>query len=411
MGHVRKVNADRQFQVKYHDQLGVVHGPSFKTEDDAKTFAAKVEDARIVRRQVRWQANYIAENGQKKSRVFATEKDAKAFLARTLVALERGEFVDPRAGKVTVAKWSETWLDVVRTTLKPKTVAGYDSLLRSRILPTFGPMSLSSLRPSHVQAWIGAMQSERLSPSRIRGAHVVLSSMLDMAVTEPLISRNVARGARLPMLARKEAAFLDTETIDALIAETPEQYRAFIALQGVVGLRFGEGAALRRRHVNLLRRRVRVEESLAEISGDLIFGDTKSHAIRSVPLPPSLVELLARHMESVPFDQDALLFTSSRGLPLRYSRFRPTVWMPLLAHVGVPHVPMHTLRHSAAARMIQAGWSAKAVQTVLGHANAGFTLTVYGHLFDDDLDVLAESLDGSSERFQSDSEPIRTSPR
>ena len=50
---------------------------------------------------------------------------------------------------------------------------------------------------------------------------------------------------------------------------------------------------------------------------------------------------------------------------------------------------MHVLRHSAAARMIRAVWPAKAVQQVLGHASASFTLTVYGHLFDDDLDELA----------------------
>ena len=43
--------------------------------------------------------------------------------------------------------------------------------------------------------------------------------------------------------------------------------------------------------------------------------------------------------------------------------------------------------------MIQAGASPKAVQTVLGHRSAAFTLTVYGHLFDADLDDLAARLD------------------
>ena len=38
---------------------------------------------------------------------------------------------------------------------------------------------------------------------------------------------------------------------------------------------------------------------------------------------------------------------------------------------------------SAAARMIGAGWQAKAVQQTLGHSSVAFTLTVYGHLFDE----------------------------
>ena len=43
--------------------------------------------------------------------------------------------------------------------------------------------------------------------------------------------------------------------------------------------------------------------------------------------------------------------------------------------------------------MIRAGASPKTVQTVLGHASAAFTLTVYGHIFDADLDDLAERLE------------------
>jgi len=51
------------------------------------------------------------------------------------------------------------------------------------------------------------------------------------------------------------------------------------------------------------------------------------------------------------------------------------------------------MRHLAAARMIGAGWSAKAVQSVLGHASAAFTSTVYGHLVESDLDDLAAALE------------------
>lgn len=58
-----------------------------------------------------------------------------------------------------------------------------------------------------------------------------------------------------------------------------------------------------------------------------------------------------------------------------------------------PAVGVHVLRHSAAARVIGAGGSAKTLQAVLGHRSAAFSLTVYGHLFDADLDALADRLD------------------
>jgi hypothetical protein len=37
----------------------------------------------------------------------------------------------------------------------------------------------------------------------------------------------------------------------------------------------------------------------------------------------------------------------------------------------------------------------------MGHASAAFSLTVYGHLFDADLEALAERLDGQKEGFRS----------
>jgi integrase len=51
--------------------------------------------------------------------------------------------------------------------------------------------------------------------------------------------------------------------------------------------------------------------------------------------------------------------------------------------------------------MISAGATPKAVQAVMGHASAAFTLTVYGHLFDTDLDALAERLDDQKDGFRS----------
>jgi integrase len=83
---------------------------------------------------------------------------------------------------------------------------------------------------------------------------------------------------------------------------------------------------------------------------------------------------------------------------MRYSNFRRDIWRPSLERLGLPMVGVHVLRHSAVARLIAAGASPKAVQTILGHGSAAFTLTVYGHLFDTDLDDLAERLDVTTTR-------------
>lgn len=340
-----------------------------------------------------WIARYAAPDGHERSRSFERKLDADRFLASVESGKLRGEWVDPSLGRIRLEAWSQRWLESVRPTLKPKTTASYESLLRSRILPELGTFALAALRPTDIATWIGAMQKSGLSPSRIRQAHVVLAQALDAAVLDGRLARNAASGARLPRLVRREAAFLEPELVERIALELPSGYALLVRVLGRLGPRFGEAAALRRESVDLMGRRLLISESLAEVGGRHIFGSTKSHAWRRVPIPAGLGDEIADHLEDLPADPRSLIFTSPAGGPLRHSTFRTRYWLPALERAGLPAFGIHVLRHSAAAGMIRAGASPKTVQTVLGHASAAFTLTVYGHIFDADLDDLADQLD------------------
>jgi integrase len=252
-----------------------------------------------------------------------------------------------------------------------------------------------------VQLWVGEMQEEGLSPSRIRQAVIVLSQALDAAMRDGRVARNATKGVKLPRLQRVEAAYLDPGQVEAIARVMPDGYDVLVRVLGTVGLRFGEAAALQRRHVDLLRRRLRVEQSLAEVGGVLRLGPTKTHAVRTVPLPASLAKALEEHLQkNVPVHADAWVFHGPKGGALRHSAFYGRVWTPTLRRLGVDHVGIHVLRHSAVAAMISAGASPKAVQQVMGHRSVAFTLTVYGHLLDADLDDLAERLDALPRHIQ-----------
>lgn len=199
--------------------------------------------------------------------------------------------------------------------------------------------------------------------------------------------RGVGDGVRLPPQQRREAAFFEPAIVER-IATNAGDYGTFVRFLGQTGLRWGEAVAIRGRDLDLMRRRVLVRRSLSETSHGLTFGPTKAHAERSVPLSRAIADELA----GLVTDPDALIFTSPRGMPLRHSNFRATVWVRALKAARVPYVGLHALRHSAAAALIRSGASVKAVQSVMGHATAGFTLTVYGHLLASDLDTLGDRL-------------------
>jgi integrase len=322
--------------------------------------------------------------------------DAEHWVVTVEAAKREGSYVDPEKGRRPVAEVVETWYDAAAPSLKPKTRASYRGIIDVRITPYIGSRQVASLKPSDVQRWVNDLIAEGLSASRVRQAHILLGQALDAAVGDGVVARNVARrsGVKLPKLQRREAAWFTPEQVAAIAAATPEPYDLLVRVLGQTGLRWGEAVALRRRSVDLLGRSLHVRESLAEVGGDMTFGPTKSHAERRVRLTGSLAAALEVHLEErVGADLDALVFTSEKGRPVRYSNFRREVWATALEAARLPAVGLHVLRHSAAAAWIRAGASPKALQSVLGHGSAAFTLTVYGHVFEADMDSLAESLE------------------
>ena len=82
-----------------------------------------------------------------------------------------------------------------------------------------------------------------------------------------------------------------------------------------------------------------------------------------------------------------------QGDVLRASNFRRDAFTPAARQVGLDGLVPHTLRHTAASLAIAAGADVKVVQQMLGHKSATMTLDLYGHLFNDRLDEVAEALD------------------
>ena len=308
--------------------------------------------------------------------------------------LVRGEWLDPDAGKVAFKSWADRWLDTVRPTLKPSTVSSYESLLR-RVNERFGTTLLTAIRPSDIQEWLGQLTADGLGASRVRKLAIVVKMVMDAAVRDNLIRANPVTGVKPPRIERHEAAYFEPAVVEKIADRMPtDEYALLVRVLGVGGLRFGEAAALTREHVDVVRKRLLVRESLTEVAGKLVRTPTKTYQHRQVPLPPSLARALTAHLDAhVEPGLRAPVFHAPEGGELRYRAFHGRVWTPTLKALKLPHVGLHVLRHSSAARMIQADASPKVVQTVLGHRSAAFTLTVYGHLFDTDLDDLAARLE------------------
>lgn len=116
-----------------------------------------------------------------------------------------------------------------------------------------------------------------------------------------------------------------------------------------------------------------------------------SGSYRTVPLPQTVADVLARHMAATG-RREGLLFLAHDGQPVKRNSFEK-VWRAAAVRVGVPTLRLHDLRHAYASALITAGESVKVVQVRMGHASAMVTLDVYGHLWPDSDDKTRSAVD------------------
>ena len=98
-------------------------------------------------------------------------------------------------------------------------------------------------------------------------------------------------------------------------------------------------------------------------------------------LPLLAVEALRAHRKKVGAQPhpERLVFTNTRGRGIRRSNLHRRSFKPLLKRAGLPNIPFHALRHTAATLALQAGTHPKVVQEMLGHSSVTLTLDTYSH--------------------------------
>jgi integrase len=355
----------------------------------------------------RWQVRYrTAEGGLITGpTTFANKTDAARYLDAIELDQLRGVWHDPTpAVRETVRAWTNRWFAQHAPTLTPSTAVSYRGLLDVCVLDRsvngrdigLGDLSLANLTPMRVGEWLADLQQTGLSASRVRKAYRVLSLAMDAAVRERLLQVSpCGKHHRLPRLPEHEPTILSIQQVEMLATHlrhgAPPRGKdrsgcqpirpnpplaLLVELLAYGGLRVGEVLALRRRHVDMLGCRLIVAESLTEIAGEFTVGPTKTHQVREVPLPRSLLTDLGSHLDDVVAQTtDALLFTSTTGGPVRYRSLRRT-FDAACRRLGLHDVTPPSLRASCASWVAETDGVLEAARR-LGHARTSVTTRHY----------------------------------
>lgn len=336
-----------------------------------------------------------------------TKRQAQIKLAELITAVDQSKYVEPN--KVTVAEWVRARVEhwVVAGDIGARTAERYRELVENQIAPHIGAKLLQKLRTLDIEEWHNTLRTSGradgkggLAPRTIGHAHRVLGKALRDAAKNEIVVKNVVAGEAAPKVDDKEMAIV--HDVPAFV-KSMRDHRLFVPamISLFTGLRIGEVLALRWGRVDIDGKVIQVREAVEE---------TKTHGIRFKPpktkagrrdvtLPDVLVDTLREFRKEQlelrvklgagKLPDDGLLFAGVDGaLPSqkRYSK----AWSDFRPDLG-----FHSLRHTHASQLIDAGVDIVTISKRLGHAKPNITLLVYAHLFRKDDGKAAAAINAS----------------
>ena len=363
----------------------------------------------------RWRYRWTDPDGRERSKSFDRKAAAESFKSVTEADMLRGTYLDPDAGKITLRRYAEQWLDsrTMEITSRGTTRGRIDN----HILPGLGDRRLDQLArsPTVISAWVRGLA---VGGSYAADIFSTLSSILAAAVDDGLIARNPCKAAsvRAPSKAtRHKVRPWTTAQVAAVRSAMPARFRAMTDCGKGLGLRQGEILGLDVDAVEFLRRKVVVRMQVRIIGGStLVFAPPKGGKEREVPLPQSVSLALAAHMEAFPPREvtlpwrtpdgkprtAALLFTTPQGKAVNRNWLNLRVWRPARRKAAIPpgrDNGMHVLRHTYSSVLLAGNVDIRRLSAYLGHHDPAFTLRVYAHLMPDAEDQALKAIEAALE--------------
>ena len=336
---------------------------------------------------------YPMANGRYRGSIEAGWRDGKrqrrtaTGKTRTAVAVKLSKIrAELDAGMVaedpTVEEWLTYWRDTIcaERGLKQSTLYGYDSYLKTWLKPHLGRTRLKALTADHVRKLHKAMRDAGKSPASIRQAHAILSRALKVAEREGRVRRNVAVLVDVPSPGDvHHDALTPAQAKQVLKGAWDRRELARLTVALVLGVRQGEALALRWADVDLDARTMEISEGLTQIRGEgpRLTGVKSASSRRQIPLPAAVAEVL-RRWRYVATDPVWVFPSLATGTgPERDPRADWQRWADALKRAGVPHVPLHGARSTAASLLMDMGVPDRVTADILGHAQVATTQRHY----------------------------------
>ena len=269
--------------------------------------------------------------------------------------------------------------------LEASTVRAAESHLRAHIIPILGALRLVEMNPKVIQAFVTSMATSGLSRKTVENVLLTLSSLLRTARAWGYACGTVSLAdLTLPRAGvKKEQRSFTASEAGRIIAAAKEPFSTMWAVVFMLGLRIGEGIALRVCDLDFQHKIIRVRQSVDSATRKVKACKSQTSSA-DLPMPTQLETRLRNYLTKHFRENDAgLLFVNKIGRPYSANKLREHHLHPLLKALGIPRGGFHAGRHGATSSMLDGGASPSVVQKQMRHSDARITLGIYGHVVGD----------------------------
>jgi integrase len=328
-----------------------------------------------TRNRYRVTARITDDEGTSKRLTFYGPTAAQA-LDKMRVARKRVKQGKPASdARLTLGTWLEEWSagPLEYSNRKETTKDAYRYMLRHVQSATISTKELRRVLPNDLNKFFSGIKTSGLSSATI----AKIFAGLKLAFKDETV----------------EAKFLTIEQTRKLV-EAAKENRLYVAIKLIAetGLRRGEALGLRWEDIDFEKGKIHVRHTLARSKNGLYLTPPKTKASRRVlDIAPSLADLLRSH--KIAQDEEArsaankflnkeFIFATRTGEPVDPRNLQRSVALAC-KKAGLDTVGPHTLRHSAATTMLEAGVPIHIVSRILGHSKINITVDIYGHVSDE----------------------------
>ena len=273
--------------------------------------------------------------------------------------------------RITIEQQLKRWLVRKGKVAQRSTMKGYESAVYYHLIPQFGNLKLSELKPTHVRDWISSLD---ISAKRINNTLIPLRQSFREAYEDEIIDSDPMDRIKNLSLETREPEPFSLQEIEAILSKLKGQERNLIQFAFWSGLRTSELIALEWQDVDFENDRIYIRR--AKVAGQIKITKTKS-GFRTVELNDRSADAL-RNQRMLNPEHEVVFLDEKHSKPWNCDQWiRKRVWIPALRKADIKYRNPYQSRHTYASVMLTWGKDPTWLAAQMGHKDWGMIRTVY----------------------------------